>query len=173
MGKETPIYIIEVRRKDSRKQNRFTWRERRRRRMEAPKNIEHQIGGIQNDTLRYGLNSVKSNLVGSHPVESAHQSTKKMQEEMERRILANTYGTAFPMRMDFERQMLSRFQRPTGAIPSSMLGLESLTGDLDYFGPEDYMNDPRESETARPLDTHHAMEVRIGLSKGPVAPSFY
>lgn len=32
--------------------------------------------------------------------------------------------------------------------------------------------DPRESETLRPVDTHHAMEVRLGLSKGPVAPSF-
>ncbi|KAK9924751.1 hypothetical protein M0R45_033104 [Rubus argutus] len=141
--------------------------------MEAPKNIEHEIGGIQNDTLRYGLNSVKSDLVGSHPVESAYQSTKKRQDEMEKRILANTYGTAFPMRMDFERQILSRFQRPTGAIPSSMLGLEALTGSLLDFGPEDYMNDPRESETVRPSDAHHAMEVRIGLSKGPVAPSHY
>ena len=32
--------------------------------------------------------------------------------------------------------------------------------------------DPRDSETLRPVDTHHAMEVRLGLSKGPVAPSF-
>lgn len=29
---------------------------------------------------------------------------------MEKRILANTYGTAFPMRMDFERQILSRYE---------------------------------------------------------------
>ncbi|PRQ29248.1 hypothetical protein RchiOBHm_Chr5g0011871 [Rosa chinensis] len=28
-----------------------------------------------------------------------------------------------------------RFYMPIGAIPSSMLGLETLTGDLDYFGP--------------------------------------
>ncbi|KAI4346817.1 hypothetical protein L6164_007683 [Bauhinia variegata] len=32
--------------------------------------------------------------------------------------------------------------------------------------------DPRESETFRPLDMHHGMEVRLGLSKGPVCPSF-
>ncbi|RXH89772.1 hypothetical protein DVH24_032129 [Malus domestica] len=30
----------------------------------------------------------------------------------------------------------------------------------------------RPPETFRPVDTHHAMEVRLGLSKGPVAPSF-
>lgn len=32
--------------------------------------------------------------------------------------------------------------------------------------------DPRESESFRPADLHHGMEVRIGLSKGPAYPSF-
>jgi len=32
--------------------------------------------------------------------------------------------------------------------------------------------DPRESETVRPLDMHHGMEVRVGVSKGAVCPSF-
>lgn len=36
--------------------------------------------------------------------------------------------------------MICRFQRPPGALPSSMLGLEALTGDLDDFGVEDYLN---------------------------------
>ncbi|KAL6176775.1 hypothetical protein ACLB2K_053408 [Fragaria x ananassa] len=62
-------------------------------------NIEYEIGGIQRVSSDYGLSSVKSNLVGSHPVEHAHQSTKKMQE------VTNSYGTAFPVRMDLERQM--------------------------------------------------------------------
>ncbi|KAF3965695.1 hypothetical protein CMV_010140, partial [Castanea mollissima] len=64
------------------------------------------------------------------------------------------------------------FQRPPGAISSSMLGLEALTGSLDEFGFEDYLNDPKDSETLRPLNMHHGMEVRLGLSKGPVCPSF-
>lgn len=33
-----------------------------------------------------------------------------------------------------------RFQRPRGAIPSSMLGLEIVTGSLDHFGFEDCLN---------------------------------
>ena len=33
-----------------------------------------------------------------------------------------------------------RFQRPPGPIPSSMLGLEAFTGNLDHFGFEDYLN---------------------------------
>ncbi|XP_028079774.1 uncharacterized protein LOC114281496 isoform X2 [Camellia sinensis] len=72
------------------------------------KAIEHEIGGLQNDTLRFGLHSVKSEIVGSHPLQSAYQSTKEVQEQMKRRILVNTYGSAFPLKMDLDRQMLSR-----------------------------------------------------------------
>ncbi|XP_031101080.1 cyclin-B1-2-like [Ipomoea triloba] len=68
--------------------------------------------------------------------------------------------------------LLGRFQRPPGVIPSSMLGLEAMTGALEDFGFEDYLNDPKESETFRPANMHHGMEVRLGLSKGPVCPSF-
>ncbi|GLT34014.1 hypothetical protein SLA2020_085610 [Shorea laevis] len=140
--------------------------------MEAPKPIQHEIGGIQKDALRFGLNGVKSDLVGSHPLEINYEPAKKNQEEMKKRILANTYGSAFPLKMDMDRQILSRFQRPPGAIPSSMLGLEAMTGRLENFGFEDYLNDPQQSETFKPPNMHHGMEVRLGLSKGPVCPSF-
>lgn len=33
-----------------------------------------------------------------------------------------------------------RFQRPPGPIPSSMLGLETVTGSIDHFGFEDCLN---------------------------------
>ncbi|OIV94960.1 hypothetical protein TanjilG_22157 [Lupinus angustifolius] len=136
---------------------------------EAPKVIAHQIGGLQNDAFRFGLQGVKSDIVGSHPLESAYKSVSRTNELMKRQCMVNLYGTAFPLKMDLDRQILSRFQRPPGAIPSSMLGLEAVTGDLDNFGFEDYLNDPRESETLRPSDMHHGMEVRLGLSKGPDA----
>ncbi|GLT41175.1 hypothetical protein SLA2020_152590 [Shorea laevis] len=143
--------------------------------MEAPKLIQHEIGGIQKDSLRFGLNGVKSDLVGSHPLEIAYESARKNEEEMKRRILANTYGSAFPLKMDMDRQILSRFQRPPGAISSSMLGLEAMTGHLDNFGLEDkylYLNGAQQSETFRPPNMHHGMEVQLGISKGPVCPSF-
>ncbi|KAF3945786.1 hypothetical protein CMV_027873 [Castanea mollissima] len=76
--------------------------------MEATKTIAHEIGGIQNDALRFGLHGVKSDIVGSHPLESAYQSAMKTQEEMNRKILANTYGSAFPLKMDLDKQILSR-----------------------------------------------------------------
>ncbi|KAF8091600.1 hypothetical protein N665_0441s0007 [Sinapis alba] len=140
--------------------------------MEFPKKIAHEIGGVKRDALRFGLNGVKSDIVGSHPLESSYESEKRCHEAMKRRIIGHTYGTALPLQMDMDTQILSRFQRPAGPIPSSMLGLEVYTGAIDNFGFEDYLNDPRDSETFKPVDFHHAMEVRLGMSKGPVAPSF-
>ena len=32
--------------------------------------------------------------------------------------------------------------------------------------------DPCDSETLRAADMHHGMEVRHGISKGPICPSF-
>ncbi|ERN03470.1 hypothetical protein AMTR_s00003p00267670 [Amborella trichopoda] len=71
-----------------------------------------------------------------------------------------------------EADLLLGFQRPPGPLPSSMLGLEALTGELDDIGFEDYLNDPRDSESFRPVDMHSGMEVRLGLDKGPICPSF-
>lgn len=41
---------------------------------EVGKSIAHQIGGVQNDALRFGLQGVKSDIVGSHPLQSAQES---------------------------------------------------------------------------------------------------
>ncbi|KAK8583957.1 hypothetical protein V6N12_068211 [Hibiscus sabdariffa] len=69
------------------------------------------------------------------------------------------YHSSIKLSLHFMR-LLMRFQRPL--LPYSMLGLEALTGTLDDFGFEDFLNDPRESETVRPVDLHHSMEVRLG-----------
>lgn len=45
--------------------------------MESPKKIAHEIGGLKNDALRFGLHGVKSDIVGSHPLESAYESVNK------------------------------------------------------------------------------------------------
>ncbi|XP_051117906.1 cyclin-B1-2-like [Andrographis paniculata] len=138
--------------------------------MDASKTI--LLDGRAEDPLRFGIHGVKSDIIEPHPLESAYSSAKVRQQEMKKKILENTYGAAFPLKMDLDRQILSKFQRPPGAIPSSFVGLEAMTGTLEDFGFEDYLNDPRESESLRPVDMHHAMEVRLGLSKGPPCPTF-
>ncbi|RXH89775.1 hypothetical protein DVH24_032132 [Malus domestica] len=65
------------------------------------------------------------------------EDAKVTQEQINRKILGYTYGSAFPLKMDLERQILSRL---AGPIPSSMLGLEVMTRKLDDFGFEDYLN---------------------------------
>lgn len=42
--------------------------------MEESKTIPHEIGGVRNDAFRFGLQGVKSDIVGSHPLESAYHS---------------------------------------------------------------------------------------------------
>ncbi|XP_039118228.1 cyclin-B1-2-like [Dioscorea cayenensis subsp. rotundata] len=136
----------------------------------ASKRITHDVVG-GHDALRFGLDGVKGDIVGVHPLQSLREKMKLDLEGKKRSILDLTYGSAFNLRNDFERQILSRFQKPPGVLPSSMLGYEALTGCLEDFGFEDYLNVPQDSETHRPAEMHHGMEVCHGLSKGPVCPS--
>ncbi|XP_042420577.1 cyclin-B1-2-like [Zingiber officinale] len=133
--------------------------------------IDHELSA-NHDVLRFGLHAVKGDIVGSHPLQSLRDSRSRLWEEKKRLLLDLTYGSAFNLRRDLDAQILSRFQRPPGALTSSMLGFEVLTGGLDDFAFEDYLNLPQDSESIRPSDLHHAMEVRLGVSKGPVFPSF-
>ncbi|KAJ0989113.1 hypothetical protein J5N97_007469 [Dioscorea zingiberensis] len=136
----------------------------------ASTRIVHDV--VENyDALRFGLDGVKGDIVGVHPLQSLREKMRVDLEGKKRTILDLTYGSAFNLREDFDRQTLSRFQRPPGALPSSLLGFEAITGGLEDFGFEDYLNVPQDSETHRPADMHHGMEVRLGLTKGPVCRS--
>ncbi|KAJ6795579.1 cyclin-B1-2-like [Iris pallida] len=134
------------------------------------KSIAHDVTE-NHDILRFGLHGVHGDIVGSHPLESNRENAFRNMEEKKRMINNLTYGSAFNLRKDLDKQILSRFQRPSGPLPSSMIGFEALTGGLDDFGFEDYLNVPQDSETLRTADMHHGMEVRLGLSKGPTCPS--
>ncbi|KAG6486348.1 hypothetical protein ZIOFF_054918 [Zingiber officinale] len=111
--------------------------------------IDHELSA-NHDVLRFGLHAVKGDI------------RSRLWEEKKRLLLDLTYGSAFNLRRDLDAQILSRFQRPPGALTSSMLGFEVLTGGLDDFAFEDYLNLPQDSESIRPSDLHHAMEVRLG-----------
>jgi proteasome maturation protein len=53
-------------------------------------------------------------------------------------MLRDVYGEALPLRAHIEAQILGRVGRLPG-LPSSRLGLESLSGALDEFGFEAYL----------------------------------
>ena len=60
----------------------------------------------------------------------------------------------------------------TGA-ESFNLGWASLSGELDAFGPEDYLGPgslaPDSAPEVAPIDTHSAMEAALRLGTAPVA----
>ena len=105
-------------------------------------------------------------------------------------MLRNLYGSALPARMQLDQQILSRCLprlMPSSAmllllldtdrcmhrvsrlpgLPSSRLGLQSMTGDLDEFGFEAYLGMPEHSENPG-ADLHSAMEERLKAGTQPV-----
>uniref|UniRef100_A0A0D3FBN9 Uncharacterized protein n=1 Tax=Oryza barthii TaxID=65489 RepID=A0A0D3FBN9_9ORYZ len=121
--------------------------------------VKKEIGG-NHDVVRFGVNdSVKGDLAPPHPLQASVHKEAKFWADKKRFGAEAIYGSAFNIRKDLDAQILSKFQRPPGALPSSMLGYEALTV-------------PQDSESFRAPDMHHGMEVRLGLSKGPVCPSF-
>jgi proteasome maturation protein len=68
--------------------------------------------------------------------------------------------------MAIERQILGKFMRLPG-LPSSKLGLESLTGELDTFAFESYLGLP-EHGVDQPVELHSQMEARLGMATKPL-----
>lgn len=52
-------------------------------------------------------------------------------------------------------------------LPSSHLGLQSMTGELDEFGFEAYLGLPEHSEVSGP-DMHSVMESKLNMKTPPV-----
>ncbi len=86
-------------------------------------------------------------------------------------MLRDVYGEALPLRMHIEEQILNRFHRLPG-LPSSKLGLESLTGTLDEFSFESYLGLPEQSEVLPP-DMHAQMEAQLGMGTKPQARGIF
>uniref|UniRef100_A0A453J236 Proteasome maturation protein n=1 Tax=Aegilops tauschii subsp. strangulata TaxID=200361 RepID=A0A453J236_AEGTS len=119
--------------------------------------------GQTHDVLRFGVNdSVRGDLAPPHPVQATIHKETKFWDDKKRFGTEAIYGSAFNIRKDLDAQILSRFQRPPGALPSSMLGYEAMTGSLDDFGFEDYLNLPQDSDSLRIPDMHHGMEALRG-----------
>jgi proteasome maturation protein len=93
----------------------------------------------------------------------------RLQEHITKmQMLTNLYGSAVPARMSIESQILGRVGQRLPGLPSSRLGLESLTGELDEFGFESFLGLPEFSEEP-PVDLHSQMEQRLGLGSKPLA----
>lgn len=124
------------------------------------------------DALRLGLASLKEDASVKHPVEAIQREFTGRTAATQQQMLRDLYGTAAPARSAIEAQILGRVGRLPG-LPSSRLGLEALTGELDEFRFESYLGMPEWSEDA-PIDMHSAMErqLRLGPGTKPCARGF-
>ena len=57
-------------------------------------------------------------------------------------------------------------------IPSSQLGLESYTGELDNFGVESYIGFPGEGEVPGP-DMHSVIEAQLKMGTKPLKRTIF
>lgn len=78
-------------------------------------------------------------------------------------MMAQAHGAAIPAKLDIERQILSQVERLPGPIQSKRLGLQIMTGDIDRFGFEDYLNQASMREEEPIADTHSIMEAKLKL----------
>ncbi|KAG2484289.1 hypothetical protein HYH03_016933 [Edaphochlamys debaryana] len=111
------------------------------------------------DALRQGLASLKEDVGLKHPVEAIQLQKGNPQQQQ---MLRDLYGIAAPAKAQIEEQILKKFTRLPGAGPSSLLGLESLSGELDEFRYESYLGMP-DMATLPPVDMHIQMEAKLGL----------
>lgn len=123
------------------------------------------------DALRLGLASLKEDAMATHPVQQIQQEHALHASAKQLDMMRQLYGTAVPARLEIETQILSKFTRLPG-LPSSKLGLEALTGELDGFSFESYLNLPSSSDT-QPPDMHSIMEARLGLGTKPVTRGMF
>ena len=105
-------------------------------------------------TLKYDASVI-------HPVEELQKAAKNEQKS-ERQKLAIAYGAAFPMRMRMQEEILSQFHRLPG-LPSSYLGLSTLTKQNETFDFDDYLGLPEDSPFMPVQNAHQVMEKRLGI----------
>eukprot|EP00002_Diphylleia_rotans_P016173 TRINITY_DN3141_c0_g1_i1.p1 TRINITY_DN3141_c0_g1~~TRINITY_DN3141_c0_g1_i1.p1 ORF type:complete len:124 (+),score=21.57 TRINITY_DN3141_c0_g1_i1:80-451(+) len=94
------------------------------------------------DPLTHGISSVRSETTAMHPVEAAQKTFLSRQSQTQDQMLARTYGSHFPMRINMEKQILSQMQRLPG-LHSEFVGLSTLLDLDETIQYEDFLNDPR------------------------------
>ncbi|GFH32335.1 proteasome maturation factor UMP1 [Haematococcus lacustris] len=125
------------------------------------------------DSLRLGLPSLKEDVAPKHPVEVIQIQGKHQAESAKLQMMRDLYGAAAPARLSIETQILQRYQRlPGSGCPSSLLGLESMTGALDDFCFESYLGLP-EACTDMPPDMHSQMAHKLKLGMPSQTQSFF
>lgn len=126
------------------------------------------------DSLRQGLPSLKEEYTATkHPVEAIQeQHAQRATSSSRLQTLKDLYGVAAPAKLQIETQILGKFGRLPG-LPSSQLGLESLTGALDEFEFESFVGVAADEAELLPPDLHSRMEAKLKMGTKPVARGMF
>ncbi|XP_077364864.1 proteasome maturation protein isoform X2 [Festucalex cinctus] len=112
------------------------------------------------DTLRYGFNNVKSEIIPTHPLELSEKNFQLNQDKMNFSTLRNIQGLHAPLKLQMEYRAARRIQR-LPFLQSSNLALDILRGTDESIGFEDILNDPTQSEIMG--EPHMMVECKLGL----------
>ena len=93
------------------------------------------------DTLRHGLPSAKADAQAAHPLQKKMISDNARERADKLGMLGNLYGTAFPIKMQIEEQMMARLVFPL-LCPPSLLGLPNT---LFFFTARSLTNEANPS----------------------------
>ncbi|KAF6168937.1 hypothetical protein GIB67_038434 [Kingdonia uniflora] len=152
--------------------------------MEKANKIAHEIGGIQNDALRFGLHGVKTDIVGDHPLQSVIPLSLSLYVcfEFQIELVLTVFYYCMNESDDADRSRVEYCVRRQFRISFLFEDGFGYTNQCQHQKNYNWLlihlflslpfADPSESETYRSSDMHHGMEVWRGMSKGPICPSF-
>ncbi|MBN3304154.1 proteasome maturation protein [Amia ocellicauda] len=112
------------------------------------------------DTLRKGFSSVKNELLPSHPLELSEKNFQLNQDKMNFTTLRNIQGLHAPLKLQMEYRAARQIQR-LPFLQSSNIALDTLRGNDEAIGFEDFLNDPAQSEVMG--EPHIMAEYKLGV----------
>ncbi|XP_061661389.1 proteasome maturation protein [Syngnathoides biaculeatus] len=113
------------------------------------------------DTLRYGFNNVKNEILPGHPLELSEKNFQLNEDKMNFSSLRNIQGLHAPLKLQMEYRAARQIQR-LPFLPSSNLALDILRGTDESVGFEDILNDPAQSEMMMG-EPHMMVECKLGV----------
>ncbi|TMW68648.1 hypothetical protein Poli38472_006116 [Pythium oligandrum] len=113
------------------------------------------------DALRHGFYSASEDVRPVHPVQQLQTMHRRNQFELKMATVEQVYGKAAAMRLRTEKAVMEQFGRLPG-LPSSRIGLDTVTGADEELNFSDFLNDPNEHPEHN-FRVHEAMEVKLSI----------
>ncbi|KAF4317673.1 hypothetical protein BBO99_00001049 [Phytophthora kernoviae] len=113
------------------------------------------------DALRHGFYSASEDVRPLHEVQRLQTTQRQTNWELKMATVEQVYGKAAAMRLRTEKSVMEQFTRLPG-LPSSHVGLDTLTGADEQIEFADFLNDPNE-HPENTFRVHEAMEVKLSI----------